>query len=129
MRDDFLMRCHDHAALSPVFGELTPLGPMTREGLRRAVVEPAARQGYRFEDEALVEEILNPVEGVRGSLPLLVFAVSRLWETRDREKKLLRAKPAGRSGVSRGRWPSTLRRRSTGSARSARGSSAKFSAT
>ncbi len=29
------------------------------------------------------------VEGERGALPLLAFAVSRLWEKRDRERKLL----------------------------------------
>src|SRR5262249_32028005 len=89
LRDDFLMRCQEHKALLPVFGDLMPLGSLTRDGLRRAIVEPARRQGYRFEDEALVEEILSAVEGVRGVLPLLAFAVSRLWEKRDQEKKLL----------------------------------------
>src|SRR5262249_38590334 len=68
---------------------VTPLGALGRDGLRRAVVEPAEKQGYRFEDERLVEEILAAVEGVRGTLPLLAFAVSRLWERRDRESRLL----------------------------------------
>ncbi len=89
VRDDFLMRCHDHATLSPVFGDLTPLGALTRDGLRRAVVDPADTKGYRFEDEALVEEILAGVEDVRGALPLLGFAVSRLWERRDSQRRLL----------------------------------------
>ena len=89
MRDDFLMRCHDHPALTPIFGQLTPLGPLTREGLRRAVAEPAARHGYRFEDDSLVDEFLHAVEGARGALPLLAFAVSSLWTHRDREKKVL----------------------------------------
>jgi WD40 repeat protein/tRNA A-37 threonylcarbamoyl transferase component Bud32 len=89
LRDDFLMRCHEQEALVPVFEALTPLGPMTREGLRRAVIEPASKRGYRFEDEALVDEMVDAVEGARGALPLLAFAVSRLWERRDREKKLL----------------------------------------
>jgi WD40 repeat protein len=89
LRDDFLMKCHDHAPLAPVFSELTPLGALTREGLRRAVTEPADRQGYRLEDEALVDEMLDAVEGVRGALPLLAFAVSRLWEKRDRKNRRL----------------------------------------
>ena len=89
LRDDFLMRCDEFDALRPVFGELTPLRGLTREGLRRALVEPARRQGYGFEDEALVDEMVDAVEGARGALPLLAFAVSRLWERRDREKKLL----------------------------------------
>ena len=52
-------------------------------------MEPARRLGFAFEDEALVEEMLAAVEGERGALPLLAFAVSRLWELRDRERKLL----------------------------------------
>ena len=32
---------------------------------------------------------VGAVEGERGALPLLAFAVSRLWERRDRERKLL----------------------------------------
>ena len=55
----------------------------------RALVEPAKRRGFRFEDEGLVEEMVGSVEGARGALPLLAFAVSRLWERRDRERKLL----------------------------------------
>jgi WD40 repeat protein len=89
MRDDFLIRCSDHEPLAPVFSEITPLTALTRDGLRRAVVEPAKKQGYRFEDESLVEEMVSTVEGVRGALPLLAFAVARLWEKRDRERKLL----------------------------------------
>jgi WD40 repeat protein len=89
LRDDFLMRCGEHEALVRVFTELTPLLPMGGDALRRALVEPAKREGYRFEDEALVEEMVDSVEGVRGALPLLAFAVARLWEKRDRERKLL----------------------------------------
>ena len=33
--------------------------------------------------------MVEAVEGARGALPLLAFAVSRLWEKRDRERKLL----------------------------------------
>jgi WD40 repeat protein len=89
MRDDFLIRCSDHESLAPVFESLTPLTALTPDGLRRAVVEPAKKQGYRFEEDALVDEMVSAVEGVRGALPLLAFAVARLWEKRDRERKLL----------------------------------------
>ena len=88
MRDDFLMRCHEHEALAPVFAELTPLGPLTGEALRRALEEPARAEGFRFEP-GLVGKMTAAVEGERGALPLLAFAVSRLWEKRDRERKLL----------------------------------------
>ena len=88
MRDDFLMRCHEHEALAPVFAELTPLGPLAGEALRRALEEPAKAEGFRLE-EGLVGKMTAAVEGERGALPLLAFAVSRLWEKRDRERKLL----------------------------------------
>jgi WD40 repeat protein/predicted Ser/Thr protein kinase len=89
LRDDFLMRCLEQEAFAPVIDSLTPLRPMTREGLRRAIVEPASRRGYRFEDDALVDEMIGAVEGARGALPLLAFAVGRVWEKRNAEKKLL----------------------------------------
>ena len=89
MRDDFLIRCSEQETLASVFLELTPLPALSREGLVRALVEPAKRRGFRFEDEGLVEEMVASVEGARGALPLLAFAVSRLWERRDRERKLL----------------------------------------
>jgi WD40 repeat protein len=89
LRDDFLMRCHDHAALAPIFDALLPLKAPEGEALRRALVEPAARQGVSFEDEALAAEMLEAVSGERGALPLLAFAASRLWEERDRDRRLL----------------------------------------
>ena len=52
-------------------------------------MEPAKKLGYGFEDDALVDEMVGAVEGARAALPLLAFAVSRLWEKRDRERKLL----------------------------------------
>jgi WD40 repeat protein len=98
MRDDFLMRCGEHEALVPVFMELTPLLPMGRDALRRALVEPARREAYRFEDDALVEEMTDAVEGERAALPLLAFAVARLWEKRDRERKVLTRAAHGEIG-------------------------------
>jgi WD40 repeat protein len=98
LRDDFLIRCSEHEPLAPVFESLTPLPALTTDGLRRALVEPAKRLGYAFEDDALVNEMIASVEGVRGALPLLAFAVSHLWESRDREKKLLTRESCDRLG-------------------------------
>jgi hypothetical protein len=89
MRDDFLFRCHALAPLAAVFHDLTPLGPPSGEALRQALVEPAARRGVRFEERALVDDMLDAAGGERGALPLLAFAVSRLWEERSRERKLM----------------------------------------
>lgn len=85
MRDDFLLRCHDYPSLAPIFSELTPLGALTGPSLRRALVQPALKCGYRFEDDILVDEILNDLEKERGALPLMAFAAASLWEKRDRK--------------------------------------------
>ena len=86
MRDDFLYRCHAQDSLRPVFDGLLPLEQPGHEGLHRALVEPAQRLGFVFEDEGLLGEMISEVEGERGALPLLAFAVARLWEKRDRER-------------------------------------------
>ena len=89
LRDDFLIRCHAHEALAPAFSDLVPLASLSEGSLRRALVQPALSCGYRFEDEALVEEMIGAVKSERGALPLLAFAASRLWDLRDRERGLL----------------------------------------
>ena len=89
MRDDFLLNCCEHRALAPVLTHLTALLPLGRDALRQALVEPAATLGYRFQDEALVDEMVACVEGTRAALPLLAFAVARLWDHRDRHRRLL----------------------------------------
>jgi WD40 repeat protein len=89
MRDDFLLRCEGYEALRPIFSDLLPLGAPAGDALRRALVQPALKCGYRFEDEALVADMLRAVEGERGALPLLAFAAASLWDRRDRELGLL----------------------------------------
>jgi len=89
LRDDFLLECHRHPKLAPIFNDLTPVGPPPGPELRRAITSPAARQLFTFESELLVDEMVGEVESERGALPLLAFAVSRLWELRDRERRML----------------------------------------
>jgi serine/threonine protein kinase len=115
LRDDFLFHCQKHEALSPVFSELTPLGTLSPSALRRALVQPALACGYRFEDDALVEEMVSEVSHERGVLPLLAFAASRLWEKRDRERGLLTREAYREIGGVEELSPSTRRRRSRGS--------------
>ena len=89
MRDDFLFHCSEQPSLAPLFSELTPLRAPRGSALRRAVVEPALKCGYRFEDDALAEEMIAEVAAERGALPLLAFAAARLWDHRDRNQGLL----------------------------------------
>jgi serine/threonine protein kinase len=89
LRDDFLFHCQEFAGLAPLYESLTVLGPLTGASLRRALVQPALDCGYEFEDESIVDEMMAEVEGERGALPLLAFAMARLWEGRDREQGVL----------------------------------------
>ncbi len=89
LRDDFLHECHAHPPLEPILRDLTLLGPPAAGDLRRALVEPARRRGFRFDDDELPEEMVASVAKERGALPLLAFAARRLWELRDRERRLI----------------------------------------
>ncbi|MCU0304833.1 MAG: winged helix-turn-helix domain-containing protein [Thermoanaerobaculales bacterium] len=89
LRDDFLHECQAHPELAPIFRDLTMLGPPTAHDLRRALVEPARRRGVGFSDDELADDMVAAVAGERGALPLLAFAARRLWELRDRERRLV----------------------------------------
>ncbi|MBL9015035.1 MAG: protein kinase [Myxococcales bacterium] len=90
IRSDFL----DRLAEDPQFlAELTQglffLGPPGRDGLREAITNPAEMAGFAFELPATVEDMLDTLETTPGALPLLQFAASKLWESRDKARKLL----------------------------------------
>jgi serine/threonine protein kinase len=89
MRDDFAGSCNAHEPLRSIFQDMTYVDPPTGGNLRRALIRPAQKCGYRLEDDELVDEMLGEVEGERGALPLLAFAAAQLWERRDRESGLL----------------------------------------
>ena len=89
LRDDFLHECHAHPPLEPIFRDLTLLGPPAAGDLRRSLVEPARRRGFRFDDDELADEMVASVARERGALPLLAFAARRLWELRDSERRIV----------------------------------------
>ncbi len=89
MRDDFLVACSALPPLSPALADLTALRPLGLDALRRAIVDPARLRGYRFDDESLASEMASQLEGARAALPLLAFAVARLWERRDPQGRVI----------------------------------------
>jgi hypothetical protein len=90
IRSDFLDRiAEDQAFLAELTQGLFFLGPPNREGLRDAITQPAELAGFRFELPATVEDMLDHLETTPGALPLLQFAASKLWENRDKARKLL----------------------------------------
>ncbi len=89
IRADFLDRCaEDPQFLSELTQGLFFLGQPNRDGLRDAIVEPAQMAGFKI-DSLTVEDMLNHLETTPGALPLLQFAAARLWEQRDKARKML----------------------------------------
>ncbi|CAN5362420.1 hypothetical protein BH24GEM3_BH24GEM3_14890 [soil metagenome] len=81
-RADFFDDLLEHRALGDALqGAVVNLGPMTREELTQAIEAPAHRVGLSFE-RGLVERIQNDVSAEPGSLPLLEFVLTELWERR-----------------------------------------------
>jgi len=83
LRADF----YDRPLLYSGFGELVREStevvlPLTREELERAIVEPAERAGLGLES-GLVTAIMLDVGEQPGTLPLLQFALTELFERRD----------------------------------------------
>jgi hypothetical protein len=80
LRADFLTQALTYRPLADALREAdVKLGPMTPEELRRAIEQPAATQEAGFEP-GLVDRILTDVSDEPGSLPLLEFALTALWE-------------------------------------------------
>jgi ABC-type oligopeptide transport system ATPase subunit len=91
MRVDFLEPCLCYPALHQLIQSqnvLMPMPPLAGVDLRNAIVEPAKRQGYSIEDGLLLK-ILEDVGKEPGFLPLLEFALTKLWEQRDTQRKRL----------------------------------------
>ncbi|MEM9487527.1 MAG: serine/threonine-protein kinase, partial [Myxococcota bacterium] len=53
---------------------------MSRACLRLALTKPVSAAGYRFEDDTLVDAMLDALDDTPGALPLLQFAASKLWD-------------------------------------------------
>lgn len=82
LRADF----YDRPLLHPAFGELIAgrthaVTPMRSEELERAIVGPAESTGASFEP-GLIAAIMSDVANEPGSLPLLQYALTELFEQR-----------------------------------------------
>jgi serine phosphatase RsbU (regulator of sigma subunit) len=84
LRADFYASALAHHGLYEALLANPPLafGAMSRDELRRAIEDPAAAKGVRV-DPRIVEDLVAAVGAEPGKLPLLEFALTRLWETRE----------------------------------------------
>jgi WD40 repeat protein/serine/threonine protein kinase/energy-coupling factor transporter ATP-binding protein EcfA2 len=90
MRSDFLDRLAEDRRLGDeVTRCLVLLPPMDRDGMREALLRPLQASEHRLEPATLVDRMVDALAATPGALPLLQFTAARLWERRDRERRLL----------------------------------------
>jgi hypothetical protein len=80
LRTDFIGETNSQEEINRIIstqGVIVPV--MNREELTRAIAEPAKRAGHPL-DDATVELLINETKGREGVLPLLQFALTRIWE-------------------------------------------------
>ena len=82
MRADFLGSALEYRPFADVLQNDIKLKPMNRKELLEVISKPAQKLGVRLE-AGLVERILDDVENEPGTLPLLEFALTLLWERRS----------------------------------------------
>jgi formylglycine-generating enzyme required for sulfatase activity/transcriptional regulator with XRE-family HTH domain len=81
-RGDFYGQVVAHRGFSDALQDhIVHLPPMSRTELAQAITEPARVAGLKL-DDGLAERILDDAGTEPGALPLLEFALTRLWETR-----------------------------------------------
>jgi WD40 repeat protein/serine/threonine protein kinase len=90
LRDDFLGRLAEGTGVREALSQLTVMRSPGSAGLREILLKPAEAIGYRYDDPALVGEMVEAVQGKPACLPLLQFATRKMWDHRDQDKKLLR---------------------------------------
>ncbi|MBL1110432.1 helix-turn-helix domain-containing protein [Streptomyces sp. 5-8] len=79
VRADFYGHCLEHHGLTQALRNATvPVGQMSREELREAIVRPAAATG-RLVERSLTARLLDEVEGEPGALPMLSHALLETW--------------------------------------------------
>ncbi|ACK71962.1 diguanylate cyclase [Gloeothece citriformis PCC 7424] len=89
MRADFIEPCLSYPNLHQLIQtSAIYMPPLTGKDLRAVIIEPAKLQGHNLEDE-LILEIVQDLGREPGLLPLLEFALTKLWDERDIEKHSL----------------------------------------
>jgi serine/threonine protein kinase len=85
LRDDFANVVETLDAFRGRF-EVFVLATPSADALRRIIIEPARRAQVTV-DSRVVDEMVAEVVGRTGSLPLLSFTATQLWQTRERDRR------------------------------------------
>ena len=79
LRSDFEPQFRDTALESHWQAARFIVPAMTREGLRQAIEKPASARVIYFDPHELVDQLIDEVANMPGTLPLLSFALSELY--------------------------------------------------
>ncbi|MFC8519530.1 hypothetical protein [Streptomyces sp. NPDC057257] len=91
VRADFYGRCAELGPLAEALRDATLLvGPMSAQGLREAVVRPAAARRHVVE-RALTARVVADVADEPGGLPLMAHALREVWRRRTAKTLTLAA--------------------------------------
>ncbi|MEA5622003.1 pentapeptide repeat-containing protein [Nostoc sp. UHCC 0251] len=93
MRADFFGKCleQEYSGLAKkIQDHLVTVTPMNREELETAIIKPAQQVNLAVEPE-LVSQMIADVENSPGSLPLLQYTLTELWQQRTEEQLTLSA--------------------------------------
>jgi hypothetical protein len=77
--------CHRLFALLTRDGSVKTLPPMSLAQIRSVILKPAEAVGLRFVPASIVETLASECAATASGLPLLQFALQRLWDERPRE--------------------------------------------
>jgi PAS domain S-box-containing protein len=95
MRADFVAPCLSYESLTKLIqDEAVYMPPLVGAQLEEAIASPANIQGYQLET-GLLGAILQDLGQEKECLPLLQFALTELWEKRDRQKHQLTVEQYG----------------------------------
>ncbi|MFN7570974.1 MAG: hypothetical protein ACK5TK_05875 [Betaproteobacteria bacterium] len=95
LRKDFVNHYQQQPALTTAFGAedgVFKLPALRPEAVRQVIEEPAARARLSFATKdgiSLADRIRHDVGGATDALPLLQFVLTRLYEKRDKQRRLL----------------------------------------
>ena len=101
MRADFVEQALHYPALAKLIQRDRVFWLVEPSEIRKAIAAPANMQGYDL-TEGLLEVICQDVEAEKNSLPLLEFALTELWERRNKQKHQLTLTAYAEMGKLRG---------------------------
>ena len=89
LRDDFLGRLATGARVREALSQVMILQRPAIDALEQTLCKPLEAVGYGCDDPELPREMVAAVSGEQACLPLLQFTAQKLWERRDRSRRLI----------------------------------------